>query len=87
MTFSRSLAGYLARTYGYEVATARIRLGGELGKGEESSPGLYALVSRKRGTILRVSTIREFAEETCDYDSRMLCECSVISLEKVPNRG
>jgi len=52
-------------------------MGRELQPGEESKTGIYTLISRRKGTPLRVSLIKEFAEEMCDYDTRYLVECSL----------
>ena len=54
------------------------RLGIELKRGEQSRSGLYALVTRKGGTVLRISLMQQMAEELCDYESRYLAECWLV---------
>jgi hypothetical protein len=49
--------------------------GKKLTKGEESRSGVYALCASRSGVALRVSLIKEFAEEMCDYNSRYITEC------------
>lgn len=75
MTFSRSLAEYLARVTGTTMQRVQLRLGRTLAPGEKSSTGLYALVSLQKGTILRVSCIHEFAHGMVDPEWRTLVEC------------
>lgn len=77
MTFSKSLADYLARLTHKAVARVQIAVGRRLAPGEPSRTGAYALVARRKGTILRVSLIQGFAEELADGDSRVLHECAL----------
>ena len=76
ITFSKSLADHMVRALGcYEVKRVTFRVGRELLPGEASRSQLYALVSKRSGAVLRISMVREIAEELCDYDSRYLAEC------------
>jgi hypothetical protein len=79
LTFSRSLAehltGYLP---GSEVRRVSFRLGRRLGPGERSPSGLYALVSARKGRVLRLSLIEGVAQELVD-PSRYLAECWLTS--------
>lgn len=79
VTFSRSLADYLARLTGTTVARCQIHVGRRLRPDEKSPSGVYALVSR-RGTILRVSVIHGFAQELADWSSRHLHLCTLTLL-------
>lgn len=85
MTFSKSLAEWLAPQTGTRVVQVQISLGKRIKPGTESSTGLYALVSTRKGTILRVSCIREYAEEMTDNESRVLMECTVKVIHGRPN--
>ena len=62
----------------HEVRRLYFRLGRELNQGEKSRSGLYALVTRKGGTTLRLSLLQEVAEELCDHESRYLTECWLL---------
>ena len=54
------------------------RLGRTLQPGEESSTGLYALMSNTSGIALRISMMKEIAElHSCD-SSRSLREASLV---------
>lgn len=77
VTFSLSLAEYLARLTDerYEVVSLTFRVGRRLEPGEESRSGLYALCSKKTGTVLRISLLQEIAEEMLDPAWRYLAEC------------
>jgi hypothetical protein len=71
MTFSRSLAELLARQdASLSLRRFRIVLDQKLAPGERSLSGLYALVSRETGIILRVSLIQGIAEMHRDPASR-----------------
>ncbi|WGH49755.1 hypothetical protein [Alishewanella phage vB_AspM_Slickus01] len=74
-SFSRSLSNWIVDTYAnhLEVRTLKYRLGKKLEKGE-ASRGLYAIVSAKKGIVLRISVLKEHAELLCDNDSRFLQE-------------
>lgn len=79
-TFSRSLAEYLSRLLpGSEVVRIQLTVGRELVRGESSQTGAYALLSRTKGTILRVQLHREVAELLCDYDSRAIHEVGIVA--------
>lgn len=84
MTFSKSLADYLARLTGMTVRRVQIFVGRRLPAGSPSGTGAYALVARRKGTILRVSLIQGFAEELADGDSRVLHECTLRILPDAP---
>lgn len=79
LSFSLSLLEYIQRTYSPHLELKRLKMtmGRELQPGEESKTGIYALISRQKKTPLRVSLIKEYAEEMCDYDTRYLVECSL----------
>lgn len=77
MTFSKSLAHYLGALMRCDVARVQISLGRELRPGEASSTGVYALMAARKGTILRVSVIHEYAQELADWDSRTLREATL----------
>lgn len=85
MTFSKSLAEYLAPLTGTEVVRLHLALGPPIHPGDPSPTGLYALVSTRKGSILRVSCVRGYAEEMADGESRVLLECRANVLpEKNP---
>lgn len=52
--------------------------GRELSKGERINNGAYAIVSRKKGKILRLTPRYEMADTLCDYDSRYLEQCWIM---------
>ncbi len=74
MTFSRSLAEHILDRAGPDYSLDRIslRLGEELGPYSESPSGLYALVSRAKGKILRVTLHKECSWFMQD-ESRAVC--------------
>lgn len=74
MTFSKSLADYLARKTGSEVRRLTFQLGRVLGPGEESSTGLYAIVKASSGWPLRVTLERQLAEHW-RHPTRYIAEC------------
>ena len=80
ITFAKSVAERCAELSGvdYKVQKIELKLGAELGTGEASRSGLYALISRRKEKLLRVSLIRDAAELMCDNDSRYLRECFVL---------
>lgn len=71
LTFSRSLAELIAgQDASLSIRRLRIVLDKKLAPGERSPSGLYALVSRDTGIILRVSLIQGIAEMHRDPASR-----------------
>lgn len=80
ITFAESVASRCAELSGagYKIQKVNLKLGAELAPGQASCNGLYALVSRRKEKLLRVSLIRDAAELMCDYDSRYLRECFVL---------
>lgn len=75
LTFSKSLASMIAEQYQeYEMCRFKFKIGKRLAKGEESSTGLYAIMSSQTDITLRISLIKESAELMCEDDSRYLAE-------------
>lgn len=76
MTFSRSVAEHIARIHSKPLCVVRLqlRLGRRLAPGEVSRTGLYAIVSTRKSTILRVTLFQALAEGWRDV-SRDVYEC------------
>ena len=85
ISFSRSLLQYIKEKYfpHYSLVKLQYKIGRRLNKGEKSSSHLYAIVSSKTNRALRISTIREFAEELCDYEYRYIAECKIMEIKDV----
>lgn len=60
-----------------QVKSFRYQLGKEILPGEQSS-GLYAIVSRSKGVVLRVALTKESAEIYTECDSRYIRELFLI---------
>ncbi len=56
----------------------QFRVGRELEEGEESSSGLYALISRQKGLVLRICMVKELAWELVDPEWRYIAECWLL---------
>ena len=78
ITFSESLARYLAGLTGLAVRKVRLRVGLALQPNQPSQSGLYALLAKQSGKLLRVSLNREIAALHCDDQWRYLAECWVV---------
>ena len=77
ITFSKALADHAVQSSGrpYAVKRIKLELGRELGKGNTSSSGAYAIVDKNKGKILRVALNQEIAEIlAADYKSRKVVE-------------
>lgn len=76
MTFSRSVAEHIARVHQtpLQIVRLRLRLGRRVMPDDSSRSGLYAVVSVRTGTILRVTLFRALAHEWRD-PSRDIYEC------------
>lgn len=76
VTFSRSVAEHIARIHSKPLCVVRLqlRLGRRLAPGEVSRTGLYAIVSTRKSTILRVTLFQALAEGWRDV-SRDVYEC------------
>jgi len=68
---------WLASKTGCVAHRVRLRLLRPLFPGEQSTTGVYALVSVRKGTILRASLLHDFAQELVDPESRVLYEVHV----------
>lgn len=79
LTFSRSLAERIAREIQAETKQFRFVLGAVLKPGQRSSSGLYALVSKQKGIVLRISMFQEIAEMQLDPEFRYLQEVWLMS--------
>lgn len=81
ITFSKDLAEHALKLSGlpYKVERVTLKEGQELQKGEVSSTGLYAIIDRRKGMILRVALQQGIAELlAADYKSRKVTEASII---------
>lgn len=76
ISFSRSLLKYIRDTYfpNYDLVRFRYKVGHKLNYKEKSPNNVYAIMSSKNDKVLRISLIKEFAEELCDYEYRYLSE-------------
>jgi hypothetical protein len=74
VTFSKSLAEYLAAETGLAVGRVSFRLGRVLAPGERSSTGLYAVVKAATGWTLRVTQFPELADRW-RHETRYVAEC------------
>jgi len=79
-SFSHSLLSYLRRRYrpGCELRRFTVRTGRELLPGQCSSTGLYAIMDRRKGKMLRIHVNRVLAEELTRCGSRYVVECGVL---------
>lgn len=75
VTFSKSLADHVAGLAGGAVSRYPLVIGRPLARHEKSSSGLYALISKRKGSVLRVALSEEEADLLCDYASRGIHEC------------
>jgi hypothetical protein len=81
ITFSKDLAEHALKLSGLPAHVERVTLmeGREIEKGEESSSGLYAIIDRRKGKILRVALGQAIAEIlAADYKSRKVTEAFII---------
>jgi hypothetical protein len=82
ITFSKALADHAVKlsSLPYHVERVSIREGSkELQKGEVSSTGLYAIIDRRKGKILRVALHQTIAEIlAADYKNRKVTEAFII---------
>lgn len=75
LTFSQSLAMMIEQKYPpYKIKRLKFKIGNPLSKGEISSSGLYAIMSKKGDYALRISLIKESAEIYAEDSSRYLAE-------------
>ncbi len=80
ITFSKDLAEHALKLSGITAQVERITLreGKELVKGETSPSGLYAIIDRRKGKILRVALGQEIAEVlAADYKTRKVTEAYI----------
>lgn len=79
-TFSNTLAYHIRDTYlpGCEIRKFKLRTGQELKEGERSRNGLYAIMSRRKNRILRLTHTYDTAQLLCDWDSRYLAEAGIV---------
>jgi hypothetical protein len=81
ITFSKDLAEHALKLSGLPAHVERVTLreGQELQKGEESASGLYAIIDRRKGKILRVALRQAIAELlAADYTTRKVTEAYII---------
>ena len=67
---------------GYEIQGVTLKVGRKLAKGEQSRSGAYAILSKRKDLLLRVSLHQDVAEYLVD-DSRYLAECWVVGKGKL----
>ncbi len=81
ITFSRSLADLIAERLGpgHSVRRITFNIGKRLEPNETSSNGLYAIMSSKRDFTLRITLFKEAAQLFCDWDSRYIAECYILT--------
>lgn len=65
LTFSKSLAEHIAGK-AFDIVRRTFIKGRELQPGEQSRSGLYAIVDRRKGIVLRISLYREIAKLLTD---------------------
>ena len=82
LTFSKSLAKHITKVAGdgFQVKSVRFTTGKKLKDGEESSTGMYAIVSKRNDWTLRISLNRELAYYLVD-ESRYVAECFLNQIE------
>lgn len=75
LTFSKSLAEHIAcrAKEPFKIERRTFVKGRELSPGEQSRSGLYAIVDRRKGLVLRISMYREIAE-LMGVDTRYVAE-------------
>ena len=78
LTFSRSLADLIVKGNSkLKVSKFEFRVGKTLKINEKSCNGLYAILDKRSGLVLRISMIQEIAELQRDENYRVLSECFV----------
>lgn len=74
LTFSKTVADFVASYGDYEVHRFRIKRGRRLEKGETSQTGIYLTCTAKCGSPLRATLIKGIADIHYDEDSRVTYE-------------
>lgn len=80
LTFSKTLAEYIANLGNYQVRQFDLQIGKTLEPGEKSRSGIYAIVSKQKGIILRASLIQGIAELYRDESFREIKEAFLVPL-------
>jgi hypothetical protein len=80
LTFSRSLAEIICRDTGLKLQRFNCIAGRILDVGELSKTGIYGVLSKNKGVLLRAPLIQQVAEMYRDNQYRDICE---VYLEKV----
>lgn len=80
LTFSKSLAEYLARTYDLKLNRYDFILGRTIEPGTILNHGCYAIISKKKDITLRISLHAGIAETLID-DSRYLRQAFITQGE------
>lgn len=80
LTFSRNLLEHMNTVAGgaYEIKRFKLMRGKMLEPGQQSGTGLYAIISAKKGKVLRVAMNKAQADLLCDFRSRQLQEVSLM---------
>lgn len=75
LTFSKSLADHIVGiTKGYEVRRFLFAVGKPLERGQDSSTGIYGIMSKAKNYALRVSLMKETAMLLSDDETRSMAE-------------
>jgi hypothetical protein len=61
----------------FTLARITLKIGNEIGPGQDSLTGLYALIDRRKGKTLRVAMNKDLANLICDFKSRYLAEAYI----------
>lgn len=74
LTFSKTMADFVASYGDYVVGKFKISRGRQLAPGEESTSGVYLVCTAQCGSPLRATLIRGIAEVFYDEDNRLIYE-------------
>lgn len=76
VTFSKSLAEFIQQKATTPLILSRItfRVGQELNESTSTNAGMFAIVDRRKGKVLRICLERDLAHFLCD-SSRFVAEC------------
>ncbi len=88
ITFSQSLAEHAIKCTedpNFTLARITLKIGNEIGPGQNSPTGLYALIDRRKGKTLRVAMNKELANLVCDFKSRYLAEAFIEKVVPMTN--